>query len=217
MSNSGMSIELLRDAVREGRSDVVAVAHEVGASAAQTGVPLHEVLDHVERAYAPGEPSFAAVRAAAVAWTERALVHHADVACEDPLTSLATVPYVRSRLTEIYRGADRAGRRATDTSALVVVELPRLRAGHELEVALQALDVAEILRSVYGGDETVARLSTRRFAALVARERADEVTIRLLGLLLDESFGALGHPRLWVERLPGSADGVAHLLAGLGE
>ncbi|MFI5425492.1 hypothetical protein [Aeromicrobium sp. UC242_57] len=101
----------------------------MGASAAQLGVPLHEVLDHVERAYAPNEPAAAATRAAAVAWAERALIHHADIACEDPLTSLATVPYVRTRLAEIYRGAESVGRRATDSSALVVVELPAAVAG----------------------------------------------------------------------------------------
>jgi hypothetical protein len=34
------------------------------------GVPFHEVLDHVERAHAPAEPSFATVRAASLAWVE---------------------------------------------------------------------------------------------------------------------------------------------------
>lgn len=217
MFDSGLNHSLLRDAVRDGASDVVDVAHEVGASAAQLGVPLHEVLDHVERAYAPQTPSFAATRAAAIAWAEKALIHHADVACEDPLTSMATVPYVRSRLAELYRGAESVGRRATDTSALVVVELPRLMAGHELERSLRALDIAEVLRLVFTGDETIAQLSSRRFAALVGRERTDEVTITLLGLLVDRAMQHKGQSRIWVEHLPASADGIAHVLAALCE
>ena len=217
MFDSGLNHALLRNAVRDGGSDVVDVAHEVGASAAQLGVPLHEVLDHVERAYAPQEPSFAAIRAAAVAWAETALIHHADIACEDPLTSMATLPYVRSRLAEIYRGAESVGRRATDTSALVVVELPRMTVGHEIELSLRALDIAEVLRLVYTGDETIAQLSTRRFAALVARERTDDVTISLLGLLVDRAMQHKGQSRIWVEHLPASVDGIAHVLAELSE
>lgn len=217
MSISGMSFAPLRDAVREGRPDVVDVALEVGASAARLGVPLHEVLDHVERAYVPDEPSFAASRAAAVAWAEAALIRDADVACEDPLTTLATVPYLRSRLSEIYRGAASAGRRASETCVLVVAELPRTHVGHELEQSLRALEVAQVLRTVFAGEETVAQLSSRRFAVVARRERADDVTVALLGLLLERSVGEHGQPRLWVEQLPASIDGVAVVLAGLCE
>lgn len=217
MFDSGLNDALLRDAVRDGELDVVDVAHEVGASAAQLGVPLHEVLDHVERAYAPDKPSFAATRAAAIAWAERALIHHADVACEDPLTSMATVPYVRSRLAELYRGAESVGRRATDTSALVIVELPRTAVGHEIERSLRALDIAEALRLVFTGDETIAQLSDRRFAALVGRAKTDDVTISLLSLLVDRAMKHKGQSRIWVEHLPSSADGIAHVLAALSE
>lgn len=217
MFSQGVTMHLLRDAVLGGSSDVVGVAHEVGASAAQMGVPLHEVLDHVERAFAPDPPDFAVTCAASVAWAEEALVRRADIGCEDPLTSLATVPYVRSRLAEIYRGADRDERPAADTAALVVVELPRPVRGNEIELALMALGVSDVLRTVFAGDETVAQLSVRRFAALVARERTDGVTMSLISLLLERAM-ADGRPsRLWVERLPASVDDVAQLLAALSE
>ncbi|MBD8605582.1 hypothetical protein IFT73_01830 [Aeromicrobium sp. CFBP 8757] len=215
MGDQGTHVELLRDAVRGGTSDVVRVAHEVGASAAQTGVPLHEVMDHVERAYAPRPPDFEATRAAALAWADAALVRHADASCHDPLTSLATVPHLRSRLDETYRGADRDGGRACDTHVLVVVELPAGGLGNEIELALRALDVADVLRTVFTGDETVVQLTVRRFAVLAGRERADDVTVGLLGLLLDRTPAVAGQARLWVERLPASADGVAPVLAGL--
>lgn len=215
MFNSGMSFVPLEHAVRDGRSDIAVVARGVGARAAQMGVPLHEVMDHVERAHAPREPSFATVRAAALAWTEEALVHQVDVSCEHPLTTLSTVPHLRSRLGDVYRGAERDGVRAADEHALVVVELPRLDLGNELEEELRSLEVAEAMRLVYAGDETVAQLSTRRFAALARIGRADAVTVRLLALTLEQVLGADSQARLWVEHLPGSADGIATMLAGL--
>ncbi|MEV7397114.1 hypothetical protein [Aeromicrobium sp. NPDC092404] len=217
MTGSGLNAALLADAVRDDRPDVADVALEVGASAARLGVPLHEVLDHVERAYAGREPSFEATRAAVLSWAEWALILHVDISCEDPLTTLATPAYVRSRLAEIYRGAERDGRQVPDTSALVVVELPREPEGHELERSLRSLDVAEAMRAVFAGDETVAQVSPRRFAALVGRDRADAVAMRLLRILLDRALGDRPQARLWVEELPPTSGGVAHVLAGLAE
>lgn len=217
MFSSGLSVALLEQAVRDGRSDVADVAHEVGASAAHLGVPLHEVMDHVERAHGGREPAFSTARAAALAWAEQALIHRADVSCEDPLTSLATVPHMRARLAEIYRGAERDGDQVTDSKVLVVVELPRSGTGHELELSLRALDVAEALRAVFAGEETVAHVSSRRFAALVGREHADPLTLRLVAVLLERALGPDVQPRLWVEQLPTSADGVSRVLAGLSE
>lgn len=217
MFGSGLNVVLLEEAVRDGRSDVAEVAHEVGASAALQGIPLHEVLDHVERAHAGHEPVFATTRAAAVAWAERAVVVRADVSCEDPLTSLASTPHVRSRLAELYRGAERSGQQVASSQALVVVELPRVASGHGLERSLRALDVAEALRAVFAGDETIAQVSPRRFVALVERERADVVTMSLLAMTLDDVLGAVIRPRLWVEHLPSSGDDVASLLADLSQ
>lgn len=215
MFNSGMSFVPLEHAVRDGRSDIAVVARGVGARAAQMGVPLHEVMDHVERAHAPDEPSFATVRAAALAWVEEALMHQVDTSCEHPLTTLSTVPHVRSRLGDVYRGAERDDVRAADAYALVVVELPRLDHGNELEQELRALEVAEAMRMVYAGDETIAQLSPRRFAVLAVIERTDAVTVRLLAMMLEQVLGDDSQVRLWVEHLPSSPDGIATMLAGL--
>jgi len=179
------------------------------------GIPLHEVMDHVERAHAREEPSFSTIRAVALAWVERARLYQVDVSCEHPLTSLSTVPHLRSRLGDVYRGAERDGARAPDTYALVVVELPRVGSGNQLEATLCSLDVADAMRTVFAGDETIAQVSPRRFAALVQREHADAVTVSLLALLLERTLE--DQPRVWVEHLPGLADGIASLLVGLSE
>jgi hypothetical protein len=212
-----MNIRLLHDAVRDGRSDVVGVAHEVGASAAHLGVPLHEVLDLVERAFAPDAPDFRATREAAVAWAETAMLRDADLSCEDPLTSLATATHLRARLGEVHRAADRDRVPVAGRHVLVVVELPRTSSGHELELSLRALDLGEVLRSVFRGDETIAQLTPRRFAVLADRDHADDLTMALLGMLVARTTAHDGQARLWVEELPATSDGIAQVIASLCE
>jgi hypothetical protein len=45
--------------------------------------------------------------------------------CEDPLSGLATLPYLSTRLGEVYREAAHRGTSPADTHRLVVVSLPR--------------------------------------------------------------------------------------------
>jgi len=218
MSSTGVDYALLDTVVGTGRPDAVGVAHEVGASAALMGAPLHEVLDRVERAHdrIGSEPEFSIVRAAAVAWAEHIRLGATDVSCEDPLTSLATAEYLRSRLAEVYRGAARTGERAAHRHVLVVVELARMPSGHDLEASLRAIDVAEALRSVFAGDETVAGLTAQRFAVLAQRSRVDDLAMHLLGIVLRRDLDDSARPmRTWVEELPADEDDVRHLLAVL--
>ena len=218
MTTADTGYALLHEAVRTGRHDAVGVAHEVGASAARAGAPLHEVLDHVERAHRRigADPDFSVVHAAAVAWAEEVRLGAAAASCEDPLTSLATPEHLRTRLAEVYRGAARGGSRAARHHVLVVVELSRPPLGHELEAQLRALDVAEALRSVFAGDETVAALSPRRFAVLAERVEVDDLTMHLVGLVLRRDLGDdVGPLRTWVEELPPDQDDVLHLMAEL--
>lgn len=223
MEHTPRAAAQLADAVRDGRTDVDAVAHEVGASAAVDGSPLHEVLDLVEQAF-HGAPRHATVRAACLGWAEQvtALVH--DVGCEDPLTSLATVQHLHSRLGDVYRAAVVEERRAGAEHVLVVVEPTTDRSRTGLETSLEALEVGQVLRSVFPGDETVARVAPRRFAVLTVRERADPTTLALVGVLLGRTSAGAGTaarrtvrraPRLWVEELPPAASDLPALLQGL--
>lgn len=219
MEHLGVSFAALDAAVLGGSPDVVGVAHEVGASAAARGVPLHEVLDRVERAHAAAEvdPSFDVLRSVVEAWAERAALAHVDMSCENPVTSWAGVPHLRCRLSDVYRRAERDGVRGCDRYVLVVVELGTVPAGHELEASLRALDVAEALRLVFTGDETLAQLSPRRFAVLVERSRADALTVHTAAAVVRRDVPNDGGvpPRLWVEELPPDPDDMLRLLAVL--
>lgn len=182
MEDVGAAVELLTRAVRDGESDVDAAAHVVGACAAADGAPLGEVMDVVERAF-DGEPAHHVVRAASLAWADHALGRlHAD-GCEDPLTSLSTVPHLHSRLADVYRAAAVEGRRPNG-HVLVVVELAGARPASSLGRSVEVLEVGQVLRTVFPGEETVARVAADRCVVLTTRERADATTLTLIGVLL---------------------------------
>lgn len=182
MEDVGAAAELLTRAVRDGEADVDAAAHVVGACAAADGAPLGEVMDVVERAF-DGEPAHHVVRAASLAWADHALGRLHAAGCEDPLTSLSTVPHLHSRLVDVYRAAAVEGRRPNG-HVLVVVELAAARSASSLGRSVEVLEVGQVLRTVFPGEETVAQVAADRCVVLTTRERADATTVRLVGVLL---------------------------------
>ena len=207
------------DAVRHGRPSLVDVALEVGASAASQGVPLAEALDRVAAAYGARDPEFVTVRAVVDAWMGSAAQFAIDASCHDPLTALGTVPHLRSRLDDVYRQAAHRDWEVAMTHALVVVELGRRRPGYApgaaLEDALAALEVSHALCTVFPAHDALARVASDRFVALTAREDADAVGVALLSKVLAETLSDQPEPRIWVEWLPESVDGLAWLLSRL--
>jgi hypothetical protein len=147
-----------------------------------------------------------------VSWSETALVHHHQLSCEDPLTALSTLSHLRSRLGDLYRGAERDGNMVSDSHALVVVELPRPMSANPLDSSLEMLETAEAMRTVYSGDETIAQVSRRRAVALVTRERTDPSTLELLQILVRRLSHGGAEPRLWIESPPRAAIGIGWLL-----
>lgn len=210
-------LAVLEEALESGHADIASVAHEVGASAANLGSPLQEVLDQLERAYASkgAKPAYEVVRALTVAWSEAALVHHHEQSCEDPLTALSTLAHLRSRLGDLYRGAERSGYAVGDAYSLVVVELPRVESANMLSDSLAMLEMAEAMRTVYSGDETIAQVSPRRAVALVESERTDRSTLELLQILIRRQTNGNAEPRFWIESPPRSAAGIGWLLSEL--
>lgn len=214
MDRTRQAASSLAEAVRGGRTDVDAVAHVVGASAAADGSGLGEVIDLVERAF-DGAPRHTSVRAACLAWAERALGRVHETGCEDPLTSLSTVPHLHSRVEDVYRAAAVEEQRAGDGHVLLVVELAEQSCRSALEASLRALEVGQVLRSVFAGDEAVARVGPRRFAVLARRGATDATTLALVGVLLGRTPDGAGVPRLWVEELPPTLADVPGLLRAL--
>jgi hypothetical protein len=197
------------DAVRDGRP-LEAVCAELGRSRAESGVELTELLDDIEAlfdALPQAAPSHLVVRAAALGWADATCALLSDSACEDPLSRLTTPAYLRTRLAELYREASRSGTVVSRTHALVVVRadprtgLIRLTGGMRL---------AESLRAVFSGGETLCGIGPTHTVALVARDTALAGQVAALRRLLDELHR---HTiRVWVESLPAGPSAAVRLL-----
>jgi hypothetical protein len=199
--------------------DASIACEEVGRGLARDGADLGEALDGLELTYARvlgGQPDFRAVRALAVAWGEETLGYVHQISCEDPLTGLASRSHLRARLTEVYRGAEQRGESASTSHALVVVDLPLLAGGADREdpfgAALRLVRLAETVRMVFSGEESIGQVNQTRLVAIV--ERGD-LLARRVGLLRDlvEDLGPrTGRARTWIEGLPPTHDSVGWLL-----
>jgi hypothetical protein len=202
-------------------ADAVPASSEAGRKLADDGVPLPDALDGLHAAYdaARGtEPAFDAVRALSQSWSESSLTYLHSLSCDDPLTGLSSMPHLRSRLNEIYREAELTGRTVSASHALVVVEAPAPPGGTPVDRELRLVDVAECMRIVYCGGETLGRIGTTRAAALVARDEGlpEQVeTVRtLVGAWRREGDELDEYPmaRAWIEGLPASVEWAGRLL-----
>jgi hypothetical protein len=206
-------LEAVGEALASG-SGSVAACTVAGGDLAREGVPLEEALDALRTTYhlvRGRDPGYDEVRAVSVGWSDAMLGYLLQVSCEDPLTGLASVPHVRSRIAELYRGQLRDGVDTRDSHALVVVELGRETGPDVWGAALRVTRAAESVRAVFSGEETVARLRAGRIAVLARREDLAR-RVALLRRLLVAPGDERGTPRVRVEGLPGSFGGAAALL-----
>lgn len=208
--------EAVGEALASG-SDPREACELAGRRLAQDGAALEEVLDAL-RATAQlvigTDPSYDAVRAVSVAWSEATLAYLHQMSCEDPLTGLSSLAHVRARIADVYRAQSRSGVDVHETVGLVVVELPYDRPGAGIlddgySRALRLARAGQSARTVFDGSETIGRLGTNRVVAVVERDQRLGRRVALLRTLLDSaSFPT----RVWIEGLPGSDVGAAHLL-----
>lgn len=201
------------------RRELLEACSTAGRRVARDGAALGEALSGLRATYdlvVARPPSFEAGEALSVAWSEATLEYLHQLSCEDPLTGLASLAHVRSRLDEVYRAA-----RITDVSvqrshALVVVELrvadhssgPQ----HTFTRALRIVQVTEAVRRVYSGGQTIGRLGLDRVVALGERHADLGTSVALLRELLEEIDLGGARLRVWIEGLPHSPDAAARLL-----
>jgi GGDEF domain-containing protein len=210
--------------------DAVAAAAEAGRTLAADGASLGEALSALRActsALGLGDPGFAATEALATSWSEATLAFLGDVSCEDPLTGLASTAHLRARLDEVYRAAALEGESLRSSHALLVADtadlsLEAVSTGGRLHDhvgidpfahALTLAGVAEAVRGVFPGEETLARVGHDKVVALVRRPAHLGATVVELRTLLDDL--GFGRTRVWVEALPDDAAMAAQALAGL--
>jgi hypothetical protein len=94
---------------------------------------------------------------------------------------------------------------------MAAVDLRR-RAEHQFTRALHLVQVAEMMRAVFAGGETIARLSADRAAIVVRRVPELGASVAMLRELLGDLDLGVTDVRVWIEGLPASAESAPRLL-----
>lgn len=178
-------------------------ARDVGRRLAEDGAGVGEALRtlRAEMQVRGREPRAWEVEALVEGWADTTLGHLHRLTCEDPLTGLATMAHLRTRVAEQRR----AGLDPAQAHALVVVtpggsggarpvsDVPEgsgppgaAAEGGALGRALSCAALGERVRVVFGGGETVAHTHTGRVVVLADRDRRLEGLAALLRRLLDD-------------------------------
>lgn len=207
--------EAVGETLASGSGTVVA-CEVVGASLARDGLSLGESLDALattSRLVRGTDPDFEDARALSVAWSDAMLGYVNGLSCEDPLTGLASLAHLRSRISDLYRGAAVGGVR--DSHALVVVASPPWpgAASGRDDVLTRAMRVAQLgdtARTVFAGPETIGHVAPGRLVVLADRDDRIGRRVGLLRRMLDG--GAVPHARVWIEGLPGTDAAAGSLL-----
>ena len=211
--------EAVADAL-DGSGDLCAATQELGRRAALDGAALDDVLDDLAATFRCRrnlweEPPFEVVKTLATAWADASLRYLHAVSCEDPLTGLASLSHLRTRISEIYRESSREGVIGSPDFAFLVVELNfRDSSPSQLDRVLRMVDLNDLIRKVYTGAEPIGQLSVSRAVVIIRRDaRVGDAVGVLLGLLHDWHHHQGGLPaRLWIEGLPASAGSAEVLL-----
>ena len=198
------------------RCDATEACAEVGRELARDGAGLGEALDGLQATWfhvRGTEPDFRAARAMSEAWGEESLGYLHQLSCEDPLTGLASLAHLQARVSEVYRGAEQGEMSPGQSHALVLVDLPWLSRpsawDDPFEATLRLVRLAETARTVFPGEESIAKASPSRLVILARRGNLLARRVGLLRDLVDEPGRDQGRARVWIEGLPPTTDGAA--------
>jgi hypothetical protein len=161
------------------------------------------------------------LRVTAVAWADVAMDQLTNVEVLDSLTGLPTAAYLRTRLGEVYRHADRDRRPAAEGHTLLVVSMDLSEVAGWPRLTGMIL-VADVVRAVFDGGESLATLGPSAIAALVPRDggvAAHAVMLRrelTERISVDAQLYEVGQPRIRLVRLPVRYQEACDLLTHLG-
>lgn len=189
--------------------DIAAMANQLGVAASAANWPVDEVFKQLARVGVLQRSDAVDVLAS----TTRGLISHTEsvfmnISCEDPLTRLAHPAHLHQRLLGLQRLALRDDR-PIDHELLAVDFAPGPSALHD---DLAALDCAEVLRSVFTGDEVFTRLHAQRVGVLVHRGDRDSLSVALVQRLVQRT-PSIRHPTVSVATPPDTAHDLPVWLA----
>jgi hypothetical protein len=195
---------------------------ELARQRALRGCSLAETIDDIGALFAAarlGTPPYEITRAVALAWAEAAQASIEAAGCVNATTGLGTAAHVEARLAEMYAEGRKYGYSPSETHSLVVVELSAVgQIGDPWDDALRISDVAECLRTVFDGGQTMGLTGPGRVVVIVPRAADLPRTIDGVRRMLHQwrrvgvgSPGAL----IWVESLPVGQVAAERLLSTL--
>jgi hypothetical protein len=212
------AVDALIEALLDGRVASPA-AEQLGRERAAAMVSLPESFDDLSAlASLVGDHRIDSdlYRALAVGWADVTSSAQIAAGCLDPMTGLTTPAYLRTRLSEIYRAAQRDGADPGEQHALVVVAFAEEDAWsmHRsfFGVATQLITLHHTLSAVFSGDETLCATGPRVAVALVRRDQMLARRHAALRSLLDSDPRGV---RTWIERLPLSLSSARELISEL--
>ena len=216
------------------RLDVCEPLASLARARAQSGAGLEETLVDLAALHAvvsdpagrdglisadPDATPSRLLRVAALAWVDESFGELVSEPTTDGLTGLASQAYLRVRLGEVYRQADRLGHRVPETHVLLVVTLdltevlgwPRLTA---------LVLVADVLREVFNGGESSAVLGPSVAVVLAEREPSFGQRALSAGWLINERLHTdatlrTACPDLRVIGLPDDEQAASNLISQL--
>lgn len=199
---------------RAGSDGLTAAAWRLGRERARAAVCLAETLRDVDTLSELVPLPSGLTRTVALGWADGCA--GAPDGVVDALTGLTSPAYLVVRIAEVYRAAEVEG--SSPAYGLVVVRLPG-DGTPDWARDLPMILVADGMRAVFAGGETLSRLGPSVAAALVPRQRILGRRARTLAELVTRTMYQTDQaqlaPQVWIEQLPADGATVPQLLKDL--
>ncbi|HEX3778264.1 MAG TPA: GGDEF domain-containing protein [Pseudonocardiaceae bacterium] len=227
-------IDVVCRAVLDG-TDLSTALARLGRARAQAGAGLGETLCDLAALHAvlsvpsapdgiispdPDATPARLLRVTALAWADVVLDQLAHTEVSDSLTGLSSPAYLRARLREVYREA--AAEEVPVRSKYVLVLLsPDVSATSGWSRLAAMVLLADALRSVYDGGQTLAAIGPTTLGVLAERDGRAAARLAELRwsaaarLSVDPQLCEIGAPSVWLEQLPPTHEAACRLLAEL--
>jgi hypothetical protein len=204
------------------RTDLTVTLSNLGRARAEAGAGLDETLTDLAALHAvltspetssgliapdPNAAPTALVRPTALAWADASSGELCNAGATESLTSLTTHAYLRTRLGEVYRQAERDGVAVPESHSLLAVTLD-LSAVVGWSRLMAMVLVADVLREIFDGGESIALLGPSVAVVLASRDTAFGDRALTAGwhvgdrLSADPQLASSKRPWLRVEKLP---------------
>jgi hypothetical protein len=214
------------------RTDLTRPLSKLGRARAEAGAGLDETLTDLAALHAvltspesssgliatdPDAAPTALVRTTALAWADASSGELRNAGATENLTSLTTHAYLRTRLAEVYRQAERDEVPVPESHSLLAVTLDLSAVAGWSRLMAMVL-VADVLRDVFDGGESIALLGPSVAVVLGPRDPAFGDRALTAGWLIGERLSAdpqltsTRRPWLRVVKLPNTLDEARALL-----